>query len=884
MMAIARAAPGQSVDERTTLKVNVTGSNIPRADPEASLPVQIFTRAELQASGAGTVADFLARVPANVLGANDQLAIGDVVHPGLASANLRGFGAGSTLVLVNGRRVANYAYDGSAVDLNAIPLAAVARIEVLKDGASAVYGTDAIAGVVNVILRKNFAGIEAALEGDFTQHGGGDSGQAVVTAGTGTLDADRFNAFAMLSWRKDDALRASQRPFSSTGYRPDAGVNLLSGVSFPANVDVRPGLIASPAHDTGCMPPASIPVDDLLGVRVPICGYDFASTVDLKPQVERTAFFARAAYAFDAQTEFFAEALYATNRFVLHNSPTSVFQSALSSTAPVLYPASGPYYPTAFAAAYGISGDLHLRFRTEALGPQTDDVDTQALRVVVGAQSTFAGWKTDAALVYSDNRQSDSFASGYVSQRLLLPALATGLINPFGPSTPQGDALLASTQITGDTHDAKARTLGADVRASTELGALPGGPAAVAIGAELRRERLDNVYGSVWTSNDVIGVGGDQQSASGQRDVGAAFVETRLPLFERFDVTLAARYDHYSDFGGTFNPRVALGWQPTTMVLLRGSWATGFRAPALYDLHAPVTRQGIVGANLADPLRCPVTDLPEDCPGSFLSSFTALAGGNPDLAPEHSEQANAGVVIGGRSGPALTLDYWNIHKSNVITTLDPGVLFANFSRFASTNIVRGPVEPAFPNLPGPIQYVVLRKQNLGDLRASGVDVDARWPLATSTLGHFTFELSGTYAIDWSEQLDGVHYTSLVARKSSAIAPIPRWKHYATLDWQRGPWGATLAERFQSGYLDANVDRAGDPLPVAPRSASSYELWDLQTRYAGIPNTTVTLGVLNLADRAPPFTNQPYTRQFGYDPVYADPLGRTFYARVVVAFH
>jgi iron complex outermembrane receptor protein len=882
-MVIARAALAQVDDvARPPLKVEVTGSNIPQADSESSLPLEVFTRERMLASGAATVAEFLTRVPANVLGANDQLSIGDPAHRGLASANLRGIGSGSTLVLVNGRRVANYAFDGGAVDLNAIPLSAVARIEILKDGASAIYGTDAIAGVVNLILHKDVRGVEASVEGDFTEHGGGDARQAVLTAGAGTLDTDRYNVFATLSWRRDDALRASERSFSRTGYRPDEGINLLSAVAFPANVDVRPGFIANPAHDTGCAPPLSVPVDTFSGLHVPICGYDFARTVDLRPQVERSSVFARAAFAVDAGTEVFAEAGFAANRFLLHNAPTSVFQSALGAQEPVLYPANGPYYPTAFAAAYGITGDLHLRLRTDALGPQSDAVDTHALRLVAGVDTTLLDWKTSAAIAYSDNRQTDAFTGGYVSQALLLPALATGLINPFGPSTPQGDALLASTQVNGDMHSARGTTLAADLRASTEIGALPGGPVALALGAELRHERLDNEYAAQWTSGDLIGVGGDAQSVSGRRTVTAAFTEARLPVAPHLDATLAARYDHYSDFGGTLNPKVALGWRPLSTLLLRGSWGRGFRAPTLYDLHTPVSHTGILVANLADPVRCPVTGLAEDCPGRFAQNFAAVRGGNPDLVPERSEELNAGMVIGAAAGAAVTLDYWKIEKSNTIDTLNPAVLFAHFDRFAASNIVRGPVEAAFPNLPGPIQYVVLREQNLGDLRASGVDVDVRLPLGDSPLGRVELDLAGTYVIDWKEQLDGVDFTSLVSSKSDDSAPVPRWKHYATLDWQSGAWGATLAQRFQSGYRDANVDRAGNPLSVAPRNVSSYSLLDLQARYTGVRDVTVTLGVLNLADRAPPFTNQPYTRQFGYDPVYGDPLGRTFYARLRVA--
>jgi len=471
-----------------------------------------------------------------------------------------------------------------------------------------------------------------------------------------------------------------------------------------------------------------------------------------------------------------------------------------------------------------------------------------------------------------------------VSQQRLLPALATGLINPFGPSTPVGDALLASTQVGGDMHDGNARTVSADAHAATEVGSLPGGPVALALGLELRQERLDNAYAPVWSSGDIIGVGGDAQSVSGRRSVGAAFAETHLAPIEDLDVTVAARYDHYSDFGGTINPKVAVAWRPLSVLLLRASWGTGFRAPTLYDLHAPTSRAGIMVASLADPLRCNVTGLPEDCPGRFFQNFVALQGGNPDLEPERSRQFGAGIVMGDRSGAALTLDYWNIDKSDVIDRLDPGVVFAHFDRFGTSNVIRGPVEPAFPNLPGPIQYVVLREQNLGELRASGIDLEARWPFARSPIGRFAFELSGTWNIGWKEQLDGVGFTSLLASKASATGPVPRWKHFATLDWQQGPWSATLAQRFQSGYRDSNVDRGGKPLPIEPRSVSSYSLWDLQGRYTGMRNVTLALGVLNVADRAPPFTNQVYTRQFGYDPVYGDPLGRTFYARIGVALH
>ena len=515
----------------TPIRIEVTGSNIPRLATESALPLQVLTREDILRSGATTVPELLSTVPANVLGSNDQLAIGNLVRPGLASANLRGIGDGSTLVLLNGRRVANYAFDGGTVDLNTIPLSAVERIEILKDGASAIYGADAIAGVVNIILRTDVSGFEATTYGAWTEHGGDDARQASVSAGYGALPTDRFNAFATMSYRKSDALHAIDRPFARTGYIPSEGLLLLSGASFPANIQLKPGVLSSPSFAAGCAPPSAIPIA-ITGFlsKAPFCGYDFTSTIDIVPSSERTDILARATFQLDADTQLFAEATYAQDRFVYRDSPTSIFQGAGASSQPVLYPATGPYYPAAFAAANGISGDLNLRFRTEALGPQTSATDGTALRIAAGAEGVLRSWRYSSAITYSENRQTDRFISGYVSQSRFLPAFATGLINPFGPSGPEGDALLAGTQIVDDVHDAKASTIAIDAKASNDFFVLPQGPFSVAVGAQLRRERLDNAYSPVFTSGDVLGTAGSQQSAAGARTVGAVFIEGIVPL------------------------------------------------------------------------------------------------------------------------------------------------------------------------------------------------------------------------------------------------------------------------------------------------------------------------------------------------------------------
>ena len=852
----------------------MTGSNISGPDVESMLPVQVLRRDDVLHSGATTTAELIATVPANLLGSNDQLGVGGT-PPGLSSANLRGIGEESTLVLLNGRRVSNYAFAGDAVDLNAIPLSALERVEILKDGASAIYGSDAVAGVINFILRKDFRGMEASAQGDWTEHGGGDQRLASLSIGSGSLAADRFNAFATLSYQKDASLQAVDRSFARTGYIPDQGVMLLSSPSFPANIQAGPRTLVNPTFATGCSPPVAIPFRWLAVSDVPYCGYNFSRTIDLLPTVERTSAIGRATFEVNPRNQVFAQLIFSRNHFIFTDSPLSVFQGDTTGGAPVIYPAGGPYYPSAFAAANAISGDLNLRYRTVPLGPQRSATDTTALQGVAGAEGTLGGWDYNTALTYSGNQQTERFLSGVPSQQRLLAALATGLINPFGDSGPAGMALLEGAQITGDSGRGHGYTLDLDVKTSKSVYSLPGGQLALAFGGEVRREHLENTLLPAFA--DTFGSGGNQGTVAGSRTVEALFAEASVPLLPSWESQIAARYDHYGDFGGTLNPKIALRWEPGRALLVRTSWGTGYRAPALYDLFSPVTFGPAYGDSLHDPVRCPITRLPEDCGGSFQ----ATSGGNPNLKPEKSRQFNAGLVLKPAANISLTTDYWQIAKDDEIGSLDPSILFTQFGRYGSTYIIRGPVEPKFPNLPGPITMLLLNLQNIGSLRTSGVDLDVAAGPWTTAVGSFQFSLVGTYLLQWKRQFNGAAYTSLLG--NDIDGPVPRWKHHVTLDWLYANWGATLGQSLQSGYVDANVDRVGAPLAVPPRRVASYLLMDIQGRYTGFRHVTLALGVRNLMDRAPPFSNQPNTREAGYDPNYADPRLRVFYARVSYSY-
>jgi iron complex outermembrane receptor protein len=541
---------------------------------------------------------------------------------------------------------------------------------------------------------------------------------------------------------------------------------------------------------------------------------------------------------------------------------------------PAIYPAGGPYYPTAFAEANGLSGDLQLFYRTMTLGRRVTEVETLAQRLVIGAQGTFGEWDYNVAYNHSENTSRERFTSGWVYGSKVLDALQSGLVNPWGSFDEDGQALLEAAEITGQVRKATGRLDQVDARWSGALTALPAGPLAMAFGVEGRREELTDRPSEVLDSGDVIGgVVVNPQDAS--REVYAAFVEFNLPLARGFVAQLSARYDHYSDFGSTTNPKVAVRWQPATSVLLRASWGTGFRAPSLPDLFTPVQSSTLFGTSFPyeDPVRCPVTQLDYDC---GFDGFQGRSGGNPLLVPETSEQWGTGFVWQPLSGLSIGIDYWSIRKRNVIGTLTGDLIFGNFDLFAPTNVVRAAAGPAYPELPGPIEYVIVWGQNIGNNRTSGIDVTLRARSAATGAGSFALDVDGTYISEWTEELVGLPPTSALGK--SVLAPIPRWRSYARLRWDYGPWTATLGNRFQSGYTDAGPTPEG-----TTRNVGSYSLFDLQAAYAGFKDTSISVGVRNLFDRDPPFSNAPGGFQIGYDPRYADPRGRSFYARFSYAF-
>jgi iron complex outermembrane recepter protein len=857
----AGCAFAQPLPEDTASQVTVTGSTIRRIDLEDALPVIRISRDEVERSGATTLEMLLQRLPANVNAVTEANSVGELTRPGISSANLRGLGGGSTLVLLDGRRLANHAFDGEAVDLGAIPLAAIDRIEVLTDGASAIYGTDAIAGVINIILRRDFVGAQASAGALAAQHGGGAQRQAGIDVGTGHLGRDGYNVLAALHQSRQERLRATQRSFSHTAQQPDIGLDALHGSTFPANIIDRPGRrILNPTAASGCTPPTTLPFRPF-PFRTPACGADPAVWTDLLPEVERSSALLRGTVRADAALDLHAEALLARSRLERLSSPMLVLPVG-NAAGPPIYPANGPHYPSAFAAANGLSGNLLIAWRADELGPRRTTVEGTAQRYVVGAQGRWAGWDVDLAAVHSANRQAQTYGGSWLMLGRLIPALRTGLINPWGPSGPDGQALLASTVFSGTPQTADATTSLVSAVASGPLATLPAGPLMLGVGGELRRERLNYDWDPAVLLNGFNPVDNVPQSKRGTRQVKALHAELAWPVERGLDAQLAVRHDDYSDFGSSTNPKLALRWRLQPELMLRGAVGRGFRAPPLYALDAPpgVTR---VVAGLPDPLRCPVTGTVDDC--NFV--VQAYAGGNPNLQPETSRQRSAGLLWQPVREWSLGVDLWRIQQEGVITPLTAENALRYFDRF-SDRILRGPADPAHPTLPGPIIGMDLSPINLGTTIASGVDASMQWSGAPQPWGRWRANLQGTYVHRHDAQFDGVEFVSLVG-SALVASPVPRWRSLATLDWALGQVGATLSHTYSAGYVDQFP--GGDGLARRVRSSA---VWDLQLRLARPDGWRFSLTIQNLLDRDPPASNQQRSAQLAYNPQLSNPLGRS----------
>jgi iron complex outermembrane receptor protein len=912
--SIVRGQAVQLEDRSAALEeVVVTGTSIKGLNAETALPVQVVSREEIVRTGVTTTEELFRQISA----ASSSGSIGAASATGaqtgaISTISLRGLGSDRTLVLINGRRSAVYGGGsagaaGSSVDISGIPLAAIERVEILKDGASAIYGSDAIAGVVNFILREDYQGATvSAFAGTPTTKGGGQQETVSAYGGLGDLKQDRYNVALGVNFEHDTALPGADRAFAQR-YSPAFGNDVTSSFAFPANIavpaKVLPGGKAATLNpNAGACGPNS-----LNDVNFPKqCRFDNSPFDSLEPEQTKISANFSGHLAVTDSSQLYTEASFAQVKTtttvqpvplsyqnpLLPGNPYIAYLANLLKTqypnyknpavAPgngaFLLPPTSPYYPTAFAAANNFGGQpLNLIYRDFANGQRETEDIANTFRAVGGLKGNAAGWDYDTALLFSEVQVHENLLSGFPLYSKIMPLLDQGNINPFGATTdPAQLAAAKGAEFVGEDFSSRTSLASLSGTASRALIDLPAGPLSAAVGAEVRRETFEYNPAVAIQTGDISGQGGNQLPEDVSRSVESTYLELNAPLAKGLDFDTAVRYDHYQHIGSTVNPKASLKWQPDSWVLVRASAGTGFRAPSLTDLYAGQA-SSVTGNGTRDPIQCP-TFMANNPACSF--QFTTTTGGNPNLTPEKSTTFTLGTVLEPIKNLTVDLDsYWIFLKNEIVAG---GLSYATILENAQS-------ATQFANLitrdaAGNITAISQTNANLFKVNTSGLDINVKYGFDVGA-GRFSLLSSGTYIYKFASQNPDGSWTGEIDKGLNDVSVggiISRWRHNATALYEMDAFNVSLTQNFQKRYHDVPGNING-----VSRDVAAYQTFDMQGTYSVLKQLKVSLGVRNIFNQNPPYANYAAsTNNFigGYDVTYGDPLGRFVYARVTYTMH
>lgn len=852
-LSAALAAPAvtaQDEDEIVVVGSRVGGGT---SNLDSSSPIVTVDRAAIEESGYTNLQQLLVKLPSSGNGTfstrgNNQ----DSTANGGAAISLRGLGADATLVLVNGRRVTVSSFAESIttnfVDINTLPVSAIERVEVLKDGASAVYGSDAVAGVVNIVLRKDFEGFEASA--GYGEASGIDETTASAIWGTG---GDAGNVTILFDYFKNSRLGNAERgTLGSANQTAQGGEDFRSSRGFPGSFVVD----GVNTRDPSC------PADRSFGAN---CVFDYGPFNLLTPAAERSGLVVLARRDF-GPAELFAELAVQHNRSEAQGAPTP-----LDGDAGLTVPATHPNNPFATVNTIGIR-----RYRTVDAGPRQWDIETDNLRALVGLRGAIGDWDWEIAgqRGRSESTQSGDRSMGWVRTDFLQQQIDLGAYNPFGATNnPPGviDQITTSLVRQGES----------DLTAfdATVMGApfeLPAGPVRMAAGVEYREESVVDVPDDQFQRGLIFGT--ESVSAAASRDITSVFVEFSLPLLETLEMQVAGRYDDYSDFGDTTNPKVALRWAVTDNFAVRGSWGEGFRAPSLAQIGLGPSQESQF---FQDTYYCTEQGL-VPCP---TLDYTIIFAGNPNLQPEESETYNLGVIWQSQNNFSLSLDYWDIVQSNKIDEVPFGFLYQQFC-----NVQNSPVCIRNAPLPGDtlgeLSSINASFINIGEQSVTGIDLDLRYSFPIGS-GSMALGLNYSHLLDFERVELNAAGTALVSRDLTGEYEYPEDRAVLTGSWVSGDWGINTAVNYIGSFEDLpDVDFDGvlDYDTNSTRKVGSLTTVNIQVTYDGIKNTRLALGVDNVFDEEPPFAvGDGDTDLYGYVSSQHDPRGQYLYGKVTYRF-
>lgn len=869
-------------------EIFITGSRVGRSNYNSTLPVEVVSRGEIEKMGVPTITDMVKNLTINT-GSNFN---GDFStqrqSAGTSQVNLRGLTLGSTLTLVNGRRVTLSATSNDEgatfVDINQFPLLMIERVEILKDGGSAIYGSDAVAGVFNMITRKGFEGLEIVASGQTTTKS--SQKDLSVSVAMGAV-SDRFEVSAYFDYFDRSNLRGIDRKFFPQFPESNFNTTGLGHVptlifnDTPTSGPFAGSGITGFVLDPDCGVDGSIPAPFLPGAdpatgAAGFCRADFSGTFDMVFEEKRFIGFSEASLEITDDLNFFSELSFAFNDAI---STQAIAGPILRSS--VIVQEDHPANP------HGV--DVVLFGRVAEPVRSERPIQNNYFRFASGFDYSISDtWSSEIALGHSehdftvDSSVTNLDALTVPSGDPDIPLAVRPDFNPFGsrftPNGPQNDPAVLDAILGTAINTAESKLTTGELSVSGDLGEhlqLPGGRTGVAFGGQIRRDtlKINNDDAIERGATAFEGQAADTPLVS--RNVYAAYGEVNLPIFDTLEMQVALRHESFEgQIKNTTDPKVGIQWRPVDEVLVRGSYSTAFRAPTLFQ------------TNVSAQTTLPVASDPfNNNPSSVCSISNAatifpasIAVGNPDLQAENADAYTAGVVIHPTSNMSVSVDYWRfevddvIVKNNLQSILNDDCLADGLAN--DPRIQRGPG--------GAVRSVNTQFINAAALKTDGVDFALSYDLDAKTLGSFDFDLRGTWIREYKFQLspDGPSAKGDGNRNfTNPFAPAPKWRANASINWIKDMHNVNAIVRYISGFDD---DNNTDVLNARIKSHVTLDLQytlHLEQLIKASRGTSLSIGAINVTDNAPP----PAVGVFGYETTVHYPRGRLVYVRISQSF-
>jgi iron complex outermembrane receptor protein len=899
------AATAQEAGGQPMQRVEITGSSIKRIAAEASLPVQTFSQKDIKKTGVTTVTDFIQQIPAmqGFSVAADSVGGGG---GGITTASIHDIGEQYTLVLLNGRRIAP-SNSGTTIDLNSIPLSAVERVEVLTDGASALYGADAIAGVVNFILKKGASDWQVDAKYNNPERSGGASNSVSISKGFGDIDEDGYSVFFSASHDVQKSLKASQRSFASSGFinftDPATGKALMAATgssrALPANASVRYTDAAGKAQSLNLNPyalshnGACAPLNaDLYGDGA--CYFDSSSTIEINPETKRDGVFSSGELKL-GNTGFRGFYDFAFTKANVRSSIAPFPAQFSIKKDSSLYNQYILPYLTAEQAA-GVTA-VNANYRLMEMGNRTYDYGTKATHLVAGVDGNAFGWDLNSAFTWSRNRQTQDYVRGFPLASKFNAAIDAGLLDPFSYGLGEMPESMKNTLLgTGFSGLYQTQTVimkGWDARGSREAFKLPGGAAMLGVGVDYRDTNYHVDAEKVAEDIEILYDGGAVDSGYHRANAGA-YAELMMPVTKSLEVTASARYDRigavkdnnggktYGDTESANTWKLSAKYSATKNLMFRAAAGTGFRAATMQQIAGVQEDWGVTAGTYNCPLAGTSHPLASYCNGIGRTQFEAFRSGNAELKPEKSKQWSIGTVWEPLTGLSLSLDLWNVEIRDQVSDVAESRIFADPVTYANLYTTK------YLNSTGASELAIIYAPiNIGKTENRGIDYDLTHKMNLWG-GRLTSRLAGTYLLRsrYTEPGTDDQWTTSLNRYGSNDKVSFRHVIKASTSFETKQLTHTLTASYRNGYAD-KVWTADDCVVIVAGSAGechapalqvpSYTTFDYQVAYRPLNNVEISAGFLNMFDRNPPLSlRNAGSHQMGYNPAYSSALGRQLY--------